>query len=160
MIRTYDTHQLRLKPARMSFIISGIQQVGIGIPNVHSAWAWYRKYFGMDIPVFQEEAEAPLMTMYTGNEVQSRNAVMALNLGGGAGMEIWQYTSRKPEPPTFDIQLGDYGIYTTRVKCQDVDTAYAWYQKNNLDLLAPPLPDPKGQNTFFYGIHTDSCSKL
>ena len=74
----------------MRFIISGIQQIGIGIPDVHAAWTWYRKHFGMDVPVFEEQAEAALMTPYTGNEVQSRHAVMALNMGGGAGMEIWQ----------------------------------------------------------------------
>ena len=133
----------------MSFIISGIQQVGIGIPNVHEAWAWYRKYFGMDIPVFQEEAEAPLMTLYTGGEVQSRNAVMALNLGGGAGMEIWQYTSRQPAPAAFDVQLGDYGIFATRVKSQNIDATHAWYKESNLDLLCTPGTAPNGQKHFF-----------
>ena len=36
----------------MSKIISGIQQIGIGIPNVHEAWKWYRQNFGMDISCF------------------------------------------------------------------------------------------------------------
>ena len=133
----------------MSFIISGIQQVGIGIPDVKAAWAWYRKYFGMDIPVFQEEAEAPLMTRYTGGEVQSRNAVMALNMGGGAGMEIWQYTSRNTEPPSFEVQLGDYGIFATRIKSKNVEDAYTWFKEKNLDVLGEPLPDPRGNKHFF-----------
>ena len=140
----------------MSFIISGIQQVGVGIPDVYAAWAWYRKYFGMDIPVFQEEAEAPLMTIYTGGEVQARNAVMALNLGGGAGMEIWQYTSRSTDPPTFDIQLGDYGIFSTRIKSRNVQEAYDWFSSEGLDVLCPPQKDPAGNAHFFmkdpYGL--------
>ena len=32
--------------------------MGIGVPNVHEAWTWYRKHFGMDIPVFEEAATA------------------------------------------------------------------------------------------------------
>ena len=33
-------------------IISGIQQMGIGVKDAEGAWAWYRKHFSMDIPVF------------------------------------------------------------------------------------------------------------
>ena len=58
-------------------IITGIQQLGIGIPNVHEAWAWYRRHFGMDVPIFEEAAEAALMLPYTGGE-RSRHAVLAL----------------------------------------------------------------------------------
>ncbi len=140
----------------MSYIISGIQQIGVGIPDVHAAWFWYRKHFAMDIPVFEERAEAGLMTIYTGNEVQSRHAVMALNMGGGAGMEIWQYTSRNTEPPTFDVQLGDYGIFVTRIKSPDVRAAFNWFKQQNVDLMSDLLTDPAGQPHFFvrdpYGL--------
>ncbi len=140
----------------MSFIISGIQQIGIGIPDVQEAWSWYRKYFGMDVPVFQDAAEAPLMTSYTGGQVQSRTAVMALNLGGGAGMEIWQYTSRETAPPPSEVQLGDYGLFTTRVKSKDVHATYAWYRAEQLNLLGEPKCDPAGRPHFFvkdpYGL--------
>ena len=42
----------------MTKIISGIQQMGIGIPNVQQAFDFYRKNFGMDIKVFEEAATA------------------------------------------------------------------------------------------------------
>ena len=42
----------------MDYIISGIQQVGIGVQNVYEAWAWYRRFFGVDVPIFDEEAVA------------------------------------------------------------------------------------------------------
>ena len=85
----------------MGKLISGIQQIGIGIPDVHKAWKWYRHAFGIDIRMFEEAAEARLMTRYTGNEVHARHAALALHMGGGAGMEIWQFTSREPQPATF-----------------------------------------------------------
>lgn len=140
----------------MSFIISGIQQIGVGIPDVHAAWRWYRRHFGMDVPVFEEQAEAGLMTPYTGNEVQSRHAVMALNMGGGAGMEIWQYTSRKTAPPSFNVQLGDYGIFVTRIKSKDVSAAFKWFKTQKVDLLSDLVKDPGGKPHFFvkdpYGL--------
>ena len=41
--------------------IVGIQQVGVGIPDVHKAWAYYRKHFGMDIPIFYDPMIAKLI---------------------------------------------------------------------------------------------------
>ena len=92
----------------MEKIISGIQQIGIGVPDVEKIFKWYREMFGIDIKVFEEAAEAPLMINYTGNKVQSRTATLALNMESGGGFEIWQYTSRNTEKAVFDIQLGDY----------------------------------------------------
>ena len=100
----------------MAKLISGIQQVGIGIPDVHKAWKWYRNAFGIDIRMFEEAAEAALMTRYTGGEVHARHAALALHMGGGAGMEIWQFTSRTPQPAPFEGQLGDTGIFICKVK--------------------------------------------
>ncbi|MFN6036907.1 MAG: VOC family protein, partial [Bacteroidota bacterium] len=95
----------------MDYIISGIQQIGIGVSDVQKGFDWYRKYFGMDIPVFDEAAEANLMLPYTGGMPHQRRAILALNLRGGGGFEIWQYTSRKPVPANFTPALGDIGIH-------------------------------------------------
>ena len=38
--------------------IAGIQQIGIGVRNAKEAFDWYRRHFGMDIPIFEEAAEA------------------------------------------------------------------------------------------------------
>ena len=74
----------------------------------------------MDIPMFEEAAVAGLMLPYTGGQPQARHAILALNLQGGGGMEIWQYTGRTPMPPAFQPQLGDLGIGIAKVKCKDV----------------------------------------
>lgn len=133
----------------MTYLISGIQQVGIGVPDVDTAWAWYRRHFGMDVPVFREAAEAPLMTRYTGGTVQSRDALLALNLQGGGGMEVWQFTSRTPQPPAFEIQLGDLGLFAPRIKARDVEAAYHDFQEAGLDVLGEVGYDPVGQAHFF-----------
>ncbi len=133
----------------MSYFISGIQQVGIGVQDVDTAWAWYRRHFGMDIPVFREAADAPLMTRYTGDTVQARDALLALNLQGGGGMEIWQFTSRTPAAPTFDVHLGDLGFFATRIKTHNVEATYQRFNQGGVDLPGTVMPDPAGQPHFF-----------
>jgi catechol 2,3-dioxygenase-like lactoylglutathione lyase family enzyme len=130
-------------------VISGIQQMGIGVSNVHEAWRWYRKYFGMDIKVFEEAAEAGLMLPYTGGEPRSRHAALALNLQSGGGFEIWQYTSRTPEAAKFEIRLGDLGLYICKIKCKDIDATYSWYQNEGLDLRSDVAQDPAGRPHFY-----------
>ncbi len=122
----------------MSYFISGIQQVGVGVRDADEAWAWYRRHFGVDVPVFSERAQAKLMKNYTGQEVRSRYAILALNLQGGGGFEIWQYTCRQPEAPVSPAQMGDLGIFAAKIKCPDVDMAYQELKTSGVTILAEP----------------------
>lgn len=103
----------------------------------------------MDICVFQDAAEASLMTSYTGNEVQSRSATLAMNIQGGGGVEVWQYTSKNTEPPSFDIKLGDLGVFCTRIKCKDLEETYAFLKSKDLNIINGIVRDPVGAPHFF-----------
>ena len=116
----------------MQPIISGIQQVGVGIPNVHEAWKWYREHFAMDIPVFEEAAVADLMLPYTGGSSHERHAILALSIQGGGGFEIWQYTSRTPEPSKFEYGVGDLGIYACKIKSRDINQSFEFMKSKNV----------------------------
>ncbi|OQY03659.1 MAG: glyoxalase [Bacteroidetes bacterium 4572_117] len=133
----------------MQKIISGIQQVGIGIPNVHEAWGWYLKNFNMDIPVFDDAGWAELMLPYTGGKPQERQAILALNMKGGGGFEIWQYKSRTPEKAKFDIQLGDLGIFAVKIKTEDIDKTYNKFKQDKIPVLGNIEKDPSGKKFFF-----------
>ncbi len=50
----------------MKELITGIQQVGIGVINANEAKNLYKDLFGMDVLIFEDKAEASLMTKYTG----------------------------------------------------------------------------------------------
>lgn len=132
-----------------SKIISGIQQIGIGVSDVEQAWAWYRKAFGMDVPVFQEAAPAPFMTRYTGNTVHNRTATLALNLQGGGGFEIWQFTSRIPQNPDFTPEIGDLGILSARIKTRSVAEAHAAIKRLNPGFLTGIVKNPIGAPGFY-----------
>ena len=130
-------------------LIAGIQQIGIGVRDAKAAFDWYRSVFGMDVRVFEDAAEARLMTRYTGGTPHGRHAILALNMRGGGGFEIWQFTSRTPEACSFDIRLGDLGLFCARIKSADVERTYALLKSKGVDLLSGLERDPAGQPVFF-----------
>ncbi|MCI5080730.1 MAG: VOC family protein [Saprospiraceae bacterium] len=141
----------------MKPFISGIQQIGIGVSRVHEAWAWYRKHFQMDIPVFEEAATAALMLPYTGGEPRDRHAVLAINTQGGGGFEIWQYTSRVPQPAEFDIQLGDLGFFAAKIKSKNIAKSYDELSAKGVRMQGALAQRPNGEAHYFcqdpYGNH-------
>jgi catechol 2,3-dioxygenase-like lactoylglutathione lyase family enzyme len=131
------------------YVISGIQQVGIGVMNVHEAWTWYIQQFGMDCRVFDEEAEARLMLPYTGGQPRSRHAILALNLQSGGGFEIWQYKGREPIKIKEAIRIGDLGIMACKIKVKSIPETLASFKKNRIEIIAEPSTDPSGKMVFF-----------
>jgi len=133
----------------MQTIISGIQQVGIGVSDVREAWNWYIRYFGMDIMIFEDRNVAEIMLPHTNGKPREKYAVLAINMQGGGGFEIWQHTGKTPEKPKFSLQLGDLGIYVVKMKCRDVCKAFDFFSKEKLKLLGDLSVDPAGKKHFF-----------
>lgn len=130
-------------------VISGIQQIGIGVTNADEAFKWYKDVFGFDIQVFAEAAPAPFMTLYTGGEVQKRYAILALNLQGGGGLEIWQYTSRVSQPAKEPFVWGKPGIMAIKIKCRDVEAFYSQAVAKKLKVTGRPARGLSGKLHFF-----------
>ncbi len=130
-------------------IISGIQQIGIGVTNINEAWTWYRKNFGFDITIANAPGTAELMLPYTGGVPQHRHAILAMNIQGGGGIEAWQYLTRTPEYSKFDILAGDLGIFVSKIKSKNVKIAFENFKKKELNLLSEIVKDPKGRKHFF-----------
>ncbi len=134
----------------MKHIISGIQQIGIGVEDVKESWKWYREILGFDIPVVDAPGTAEKMLKYTGGQPQERHAVIAVNIQGGGGLEIWQYLTRKPKQADFEIQAGDLGVFATKIKSYNVEKAFSYLKEKNVKLLSSPEKDPKGNKHFFF----------
>ncbi|MDY5969328.1 MAG: VOC family protein [Bacteroidales bacterium] len=108
-----------------NYFISGIQQVGVGCLNFKETWKWYIRMFQMDVRVLEDDTVAERMLPYTGNMPQKRHACIALNLQGGGGFEIWNYSERQPVPCAFEVQVGDLGIFAAKIKSRDVEALHA-----------------------------------
>lgn len=134
--------------------------MGIGVPDVQEIWKWYRKFFGVDVRIFEEAADAPLMTKYTGGKVHSRTATLALSMDSGGGFEIWQFTSRPTEKATFDIQLGDYGLYSCKIKSRDVAKSFEYFKANGANILGTLHELPSGEKTFFVKDPNDNIFQI
>ncbi len=130
-------------------LIAGIQQIGIGNLDVHATWRWYREHFGFDVPVFEEAAQAKLMLPYTGGKPRSRHAVLALNMRGGGGLEIWQYTCRTAQPADFQPLVGDLGIYIMKIKSADVPASHSFLMKKGAEILGEITRNPGGEQHFY-----------
>ena len=133
----------------MSFTIHGIQHLGVGVPDHESSWKWYRKFFGMDIPLFNDEAEAPLMTIYTKGKVISKRAAMVLNIKGGCAMEIVSPSTFKASHAKTNFQLGDLGIFMGMIKTPNLAKAYDFFQSNNGNVISKVIPTPYGHDSFY-----------
>ncbi|MBI5915803.1 MAG: VOC family protein [Bacteroidetes bacterium] len=130
-------------------LIAGIQQIGIGNLCAHTTWRWYREHLGFDVPVFEEAAEAKLMLPYTGGKPRSRHAILALNMRGGGGLEIWQYTCRTPQAADFQPLVGDLGIFILKIKSSDVAATHQFLVKKDAEILGEITVNPAGQQHFF-----------
>ena len=133
----------------MAVKINGIQQLGVGVENLQQAWRWYREHFAMDIRMFEDEAVAELMLPHTEGKPRPRHAVLALNMRGGGGFEIWQHKGKKPEPAGFEIQLGDLGINIGKLKTDNIQKAFQRFSNSGLNILGQISQDPVGSEHFY-----------
>ena len=131
-----------------NYFFAGIQQVGIGVGNFEQAWKWYIDMFQMDIKILEDDTVAEHMLPYTGQSPQKRHACVTINLQGGGGFEIWQYSERKPQPIGFDIQVADLGVFVAKLRCYDVK-AFHQQLSAKYDKVGPIATAPDGSQTFF-----------
>ncbi|WP_291862727.1 VOC family protein [Marinilabilia sp.] len=129
--------------------IVGIQQIGVGLKDAREGWKWYRRVFGMDIKVFEDTATARLMHHYTNDKDCERYAALAMNMEGGGGFEVWQHTQMEPKPPVFDAQLGDTGIFITKMKSRNVLRAYDNHKSMGIKVLSEPILNPENRLHYF-----------
>lgn len=123
--------------------------MGIGVKDAQEAWKWYRQMFGMDINVFESTDVAELMLPHTEGKPRNKYAALAMNFEGGGGFEIWQHKGHEPRTADFDIKLGDLGIYIAKLKCRDVNKAFAYHKEKGAKLLGEVTKTPADKLHYF-----------
>ena len=129
--------------------INGIQQLGVGVTDIKEGFRWYRTYFGMDIKMFEEAAMAEMMLPHTDGQPRERHAILALNMQGGGGFEVWQHTGKKPEPQKFEVRIGDLGICIGKLKSSNIHKTYSQFEKWDINILTSISEDPSGNGHFY-----------
>lgn len=126
--------------------INGIQHIGVAISDMNHTLPIYRKWFGMNIPFFDSVQPAPLMQVFTRNEVITKRASMVMNLKGGSAMEVIEPTSFKAQPLPTDFTLGDIGIFAVHMRMQIPQLAFEQIPQPNR--RTELLKDPTQQTRF------------
>ena len=127
------------------FLLAGIQQVGVGTENFRKSWDWLIDMFGADVRILEDDTVAERMLPYTGGQAQKRHACITVNLQGGGGFEVWQFSERTPQPCGFEVAVGDLGILAAKVKCRDVEAfhkvaAAKWQQTGPMEKMPDGSP--------------------
>ena len=130
-------------------LIYGIQQIGVGVDDASKAFEWYGTRLGADVRVFEDNNVATYMAKYMGGSAHHKRAILAMNLRGGSGYELWQYLDRTPTSPMQPIQLGDLGITVGFVKTTDVNKSYERLQHVGENILSPIVHEPDGEAAFY-----------
>lgn len=138
-------------------IIYGIQQIGVGVNDAEALFKWYATKLGADVKVFDDNNVATHMAKYMGGEPHAKRAILALNMQGGSGYEIWQFEDRTPQPPASPIQLGDTGIFSIKVKTRDANKAFTDLKNKGLQPLSEVVTSPDGTKSFYI---QDPCDNI
>jgi len=132
-----------------SKLIYGIQQVGVGVENAEEAFKWYASKLGADVPVFDDNNTATYMAKYMGGKPRDKRAILAMNIEGGGGYEIWQYLNRTPAAAVNPIQLGDLGIHHIKIKTRNLQKAFDNLTQKGVHCLSKIVTGPDNQPTFY-----------
>lgn len=131
-------------------IVCGIQQVGVGVFDVVEAYNWYIRAFGCDVKVVDDLGVAERMLPYTGGRPRPRRAILAVNMKGGGGFEVWEPKDNNISPPAERACLGDKGIAVCKLKTSDVEKAYAALSAmQGARILTGIMDSPYGPRHFY-----------
>ncbi len=132
------------------YVISGIQQIGVGVEDLVTAWKYYIDLFNMDVKILDDNNIADIMAPYMGGKPRKKRAVIAVNMQGGGGFEIWQHQEHKPTKVAFDLHFGDLGIYAAKIKSRNVKQTYNEFIQNpKVEVLGEVKQSINGADTFF-----------
>lgn len=130
------------------WVIGGLQQIGVGVYDNEDTWSFYREMFGFDIPMFDDTGIADIMAPYMGGKAWERHAVFAINIRGGGGLEIWQYTNRNPKQASQEVSLQSRGIIAVHIRCKNIYAIRAQCIAKKLEVSEPSYM-PDGRLCFF-----------
>ncbi|QOD62142.1 VOC family protein [Polaribacter haliotis] len=141
-------------------LIYGIQQIGIGVENADKAFKWYAKTLGADALIFDDNNEATYMAKYMGGKSRKKRALLALNMQGGGGYEIWQYTNRKPSKPKNPFKLGDLGIQFSIIKTKNISKTFDRLKQLNENIISKISTEPDNGKSFYLKDPFDNILKI
>ncbi len=119
-------------------MIHGFQHAGIGVKDVRKSFAFYRNFLGFRVKLNDHEEELSQMEPIIG-AVERMHVIMAMNLSGGAALELVQHTSSKPLAIEGGINWHDIGYLSTGVKAYLIEELVEELSEKGLVMDTPVI---------------------
>ena len=117
-------------------MITAFQHVGMGVHDTDRTYQFYRKLMGFRIKLSDQTSYMEEMAPIIGALVEMR-ALMAMNVGGGAAIELIEHTSTRPQEPPHPVQWGDIGYMELGLKAFKLDQLYLDLKSKGVEFLTP-----------------------
>lgn len=117
-------------------MITAFQHVGMGVRDTDRTYEFYRRLMGFRIKLSDQTSYLEEMAPIVGAVVEMR-ARMAMNIGGGAAIELIEHTSTRPLEPPEHVHWGDLGYLEVGLKAFMLDRLYVDLRSKGVDFLTP-----------------------
>jgi catechol 2,3-dioxygenase-like lactoylglutathione lyase family enzyme len=108
----------------------------MGVRDTDRTYEFYRKLMGFRVKLSDKTSYLEEMAPIVGAVVEMR-ALMAMNAGGGAAIELIEHTSTRPMEPPQPVQWGDIGYLELGLKASNLDQLYLDLKSRGVEFITP-----------------------
>ncbi|WP_343615357.1 VOC family protein [Novosphingobium sp.] len=129
---------------------SGIDHVGINVPDAEAAIAFYRELLGATVvsDIRPAEAGAEWKRRFRWHASARLARLVMIAIPGGAKIELFEYDT--PEGSHDHPHQDDAGATHIALKAQDIDRSIAVLKARGLTILNDPIALPDGSRWFYF----------
>lgn len=117
-------------------MITAFQHVGMGVRDTDRAYRFYRDLMGFRVKLSDKTSYLEEMAPVIGAVVEMR-ALMAMNVRGGAAIELIEHTSTRPQEPPQPVEWGDIGYLELGLKAFRLEDLYLDLKRKGVEFLTP-----------------------
>jgi catechol 2,3-dioxygenase-like lactoylglutathione lyase family enzyme len=118
-------------------MIEGFEHVGMGVTDIKRSFDFYKKVLGFSMKLNEGEAVHDELTPIIGESVQLAT-IMAMNLSGGAAIELIEHKSTAPRPMP-EVHWGDIGYLAVGLKAFKIDELVGVLEAKGAKFITPVI---------------------
>jgi catechol 2,3-dioxygenase-like lactoylglutathione lyase family enzyme len=118
-------------------MIEGFEHVGMGVSDIKRSYDFYKNVLGFSIKLNEQETVLEEMTPIIGESVRLAT-IMAINLAGGAAIELIEHKSTAPRPMP-EVHWGDIGYLAVGLKAFKIDELVGVLEGKGAEFMTPVI---------------------
>ena len=118
-------------------MIEGFEHVGIGVTDIKRSYDFYKNVLRFSMKLNEQEEMLEEMTPIIGDRVRLAT-IMAINLSGGAAIELIEHKSTPPRPMP-DVHWGDIGYLGAGLKAYKIDDLVEILKGKGAEFVTPVI---------------------